>query len=279
MGRRKTTSLIPVEGAVLQRSQALARTSPLPSSAHPSKSKTCFLDALLLTTEKDYSNGFKTIWQCDDSQASVHVEFAMKEGISTLAVRKGLRPRRDEPVTEAPHSILNLTIPDQGHQLAVRFYQSSFCIEIWRKHDQATNGKVWALILTSSLKDDRINAVKGVWTMMRRVWKNMSLQELSYINIERTVSAANRSLPTPPYNFRPKTMAQRQTRTNLPKLTLIVPRREDWVFTGALAKPSVARKITQFLAGTSDRIVEYESEEEEIEDDDMMYAKETTSSR
>ena len=87
------------------------------------------------------------------------------------AVRKGLRPNKNEPVLEAPQSILDLAIPDKGHTMAVRFYQSSFCVEIWRKSDRVANGKVWALILTSSLKDDRMAAVKGVWSMMRRVWQ------------------------------------------------------------------------------------------------------------
>ena len=85
------------------------------------------------------------------------------------AVRKGLRPNKNEPVLEAPQSILDLAIPDKGHTMAVRFYQSSFCVEIWRKSDRVANGKVWALILTSSLRDDRMAAVKGVWSMMRRI--------------------------------------------------------------------------------------------------------------
>ena len=79
------------------------------------------------------------------------------------AVRKGLRPRRDKAVTEPSQPTEELSIPDDGHTIAMRLYQSSFRIEIWRKNDRASNGKVWALILTSSLKDDRINAVKGVW--------------------------------------------------------------------------------------------------------------------
>lgn len=58
---------------------------------------------------------------------------------------------------------------------------------------------------------------------------NMSLQELSYINVKRTDEAAGRSLPPPPYNFRPRTMAQRNPETGLHTLTLAVPGRDDWV--------------------------------------------------
>ena len=61
MGRRKTSSLIPVDGAVLSRSNIVARISPLPSSVNSYKAKSCLLDALLLTTERDYQDGFKTI--------------------------------------------------------------------------------------------------------------------------------------------------------------------------------------------------------------------------
>ena len=96
----------------------------------------------------------------------------------------------------------------------------------------------------------------------------MTLQELFYVNMKRTEEAANRSLPPPPYNFRPRTIAQRQPGTNLSTLTLTVPGREDWVFTGALAKPSLAAKINHYLAGCLDQADEYESEEESVQDED-----------
>ena len=97
----------------------------------------------------------------------------------------------------------------------------------------------------------------------------MSLEELSYVNLKRTDDAASRSMPPPPYNFRPHTMAQRDAVTSLPTLILTVPGREDWVFSGALAKPSLASKITRYLSGSSDRVVEYESEAESVEDEDV----------
>ena len=59
--------------------------------------------------------------------------------------------------------------------MAVRFYKASFCVEIWRKNDRATNGKVWALVLTSAMSDDRMRAVKGVWSLMRRTWEVRNL--------------------------------------------------------------------------------------------------------
>ena len=84
MGRRKISSLIPVDGAVLSRSNIAVRISPLPSALKSFKSKSCLMDALLLTTEQGYQDGFKTIWHCDDSHVSAHVEFAMKQGISSV---------------------------------------------------------------------------------------------------------------------------------------------------------------------------------------------------
>lgn len=102
----------------------------------------------------------------------------------------------------------------------------------------------------------------------------MSLQELSYVNVKRTENAASRSLLDPPYNFRPTTLNRRAQHVDnrLHDFTVSIPEREDWIFTGALARPSVAGKITRYLSSSSDRLDNYESDEEEddLSDEDQV---------
>lgn len=83
MGRRRS-SQVPVHGSVLSKDQSAARRTPLPSASTPSRSKACLLDAILITTEVDYTNGFKTLWQPTDAQTTAHIEVALAEGVSSL---------------------------------------------------------------------------------------------------------------------------------------------------------------------------------------------------
>ena len=99
----------------------------------------------------------------------------------------------------------------------------------------------------------------------------MSLKELGYVNIPREVANLNKSRPDPPYNFRPRTIELRNTRNTEAEaqtLTISVPGIKDLVFTGALAKKSMATTITRYLTGPSDRMVDYESESGSPEDED-----------
>ena len=86
----------------------------------------------------------------------------------------------------------------------------------------------------------------------------MSLEELYYVNLKRTKDAANRSLPTTPYDFRPTTVAYRSRAAEVNSLTISIPGREDWVFTGGLAKPSIAGRMAGYMNDASDRFDGYD---------------------
>ena len=64
--------------------------------------------------------------------------------------------------------------------------------------------------------------------------------------------------------FRNTRSAEAEAKT----LTISIPGMKDLVFTGALAQPSMAAKITEYLTGPSDRMVEHESESGSPEDED-----------
>ena len=50
--------------------------------------------------------------------------------------------------------------------------------------------------------------------------------------------------------------------------TVAIPGRNDWVFTGALAKPSFSSKVIRYHSGTSDRLDDYETEDELVSDEE-----------
>ena len=85
MGGRTTSSRIPTSGTVLQPSQVQVRHSPLPSeTSRSNRTRTCLLDAILESTELDYTEGFRPVWLSSDARTSTYIEFGLSNGVTTL---------------------------------------------------------------------------------------------------------------------------------------------------------------------------------------------------
>ena len=88
VGRRSTSSVIPVPGTPLVRSQQQNRTAQTPGRG---KVRSCVLDGILVTTEADYTTGFKSLYLASDKQVSAHIEVSLIDGTATI-VRYCVRP-------------------------------------------------------------------------------------------------------------------------------------------------------------------------------------------
>ena len=93
MGRRNTSSRIPTTRGTLETSIELTRRTPLhstPALTNRNKTKTCLLDAILVSTEVDYKSGFKSLWMHTDTKTSAHVGFSLINGITSIVSTRSL---------------------------------------------------------------------------------------------------------------------------------------------------------------------------------------------